>query len=113
MHSIKELQALSIWKYLGEKMQETLTQDFELLPEKEQEVLFGSLQSIEQVKQEMIQDGSGEAGFAFVLQKALVNVMDELMHEVKDIRHKHFVIKETTERKSEVSNAEDLLDQME
>lgn len=112
MHKLTEIKQLGIWNYLGDQLQATLTSDFEQLSESDQEAIFDSLNQLEQVHSEMATTDAGKASFAIVLQKALINVMDDLIREVKDLRQKHFDLKENSQNSADQAAANDLLSQM-
>lgn len=103
--TIVQLKALQVWTYLGAEMQAALEQKFSTMDEagmtQVSTALMGLQKTFEEVKTE-----ANEETFIFLMQKALLNLADDLLREVDDVKKEYFKEKEQAERTAEVRVAE-------
>jgi len=107
--TIEQLKQLQIWNYLGADMQNALEQKLATLDDAAKMQIATSLTGLEKTYQE-VKSQANEETFVYLMQKALLNLADDLLREVDDVKKDYFKEKEQTERTEEVQAVEATLD---
>lgn len=108
MLNIGEIKQLKIWKFLGETIQHALLSRFSDSTEDKQILISSSLKEMDDVYAEVVTNGN-ENIFAEIVNRAIIGLMDELLHEVKKIKAEYWTKKEINEHNSEVLTMEKMI----